>query len=116
MTSWPFLVAIAAILSSAIVKISRDFTEKNKVSGKKMNDILDRMDDVEADRDRLRRRVEMLEAIVTDEGFEIEREARALLDTDHSGLPTPASQRIRDLEIDDAVERGGPARARRRTR
>jgi hypothetical protein len=110
---WPFLVAIVAILSSALVKISRDRAQTDAAQGRQLRDVLDRLDAVEADRDRLRTRVEALEAIVTDEDYDLDREARALLG--RTGAPPVEAPRLPlDPEDPDPLDDAPAPRSRTR--
>jgi hypothetical protein len=113
---WPFLVAIVAILSSMILKLSKDRAQSTAAGGRSLNEITQRLETIEADRDRLRARVEALEAIVTDEDFELEREARALLAQRGTDAPTARTSPGRlDLDLGER-EPGDTTTPRQRTR
>ncbi|PAP81468.1 hypothetical protein B1759_09110 [Rubrivirga sp. SAORIC476] len=84
------LIPIVAILAGAyqrVTKIKADTAASLKDATGHLDDELA---DARADRDRLRRRVEALEAIVTSEGFDLEREARRAGITDAAGRIDPA--------------------------
>jgi len=80
----PFLIPIVAILAGTYAKVMKMKTETARELGRATSHLEDELADATAERDRLRQRIEALEAIVTSEGFDLEREARAagLLD-DH---------------------------------
>lgn len=71
------LIPIVAILSGTFTKIAALRSETSAQLGRATEGIERALADAQADRDRLRRRVEALEAIVTSEGYDLEREARA---------------------------------------
>lgn len=70
------LVPLAAIISWAYVEAS-----KNRAAGSDAMQLIealaDQLDDAEDERDRLRKRVENLEAIITSDKYELEQEANA---------------------------------------
>ena len=106
----PFLIPIVAILAGAFVKVAKLNAETKAQLGRATEHLEDELSDAKAERDRLRERVEALEAIVTSEGFELEREAR------RAGI-TDAAARIDagllDAEIPERdAERSGRARVR----
>lgn len=68
----PFLIPIAGIAAWAYVKTHG----ANASADIDVDALHDDLDVAEEERAALRRRVEALEAIVTGEGFELEREAR----------------------------------------
>ncbi len=89
----PFLVPIVAILAWAYLR-----AETIKAASKAQNsELLDELDnelaEAETDRAQLRKRIETLEAIVTGDGYDLEREARkAGLDLDVLG-EAPSTER-----------------------
>ena len=104
------LIPIVAILAGAyqrVTKIKADTAASLKDATCHLDDELA---DARADRDRLRRRVEALEAIVTSEGFDLEREARRAGITDAAGRIDPTL-----LDPDD-LGTGADRPTRRRTR
>ena len=82
------LIPIVAILSGAYVQVARMNAKTADRFGRETAHLEDALADAEAERDRLRRRIEALEAIVTSEGYDLEREARAagLADRIDAGL------------------------------
>ncbi|MDX1421434.1 MAG: hypothetical protein R3181_15825 [Rubricoccaceae bacterium] len=76
---WPFLIPIVAILAWALVEMSKNRQAAGGELPKALADLTDRLEAMEAERARLRQRVEHLEAIVTSEAYELEREARRAL-------------------------------------
>ena len=91
----PFIVGAIAILAGAYVRTAKIKAEAARDLRDATGHLESELDDAEAERDALRRRIETLEAIVTSEGFELEREARragiaAALDLD--ALPEPPAQ------------------------
>ncbi|HLT46348.1 MAG TPA: hypothetical protein VK002_03895 [Rubricoccaceae bacterium] len=89
---WPFIVAIIAILAWAATRIvqsgSQAGTEWVKAHGGETLEALKKqVAQLEADRKRLTQRVENLEAIVTSEAYELEREARRALPRTGQELP-----------------------------
>lgn len=73
----PFLVAIVAILAGMYVKINKERTRASAQLGRATDHLEDELAEAKAERYRLRQRIEALEAIVTSEGYDLEREARA---------------------------------------
>ena len=96
----PFLIPIVAILAGSFVKVAKLKAETAANLNRATSHLEDELADAEAERARLRRRIEALEAIVTSEGFDLEREARRAGLTDDAGridtglldLPEPAAQ------------------------
>lgn len=91
----PFLVAIVAILAGTYVKITKERTKAVAQFGRTTDHLEDELKQAAAERDRLRQRIEALEAIVTSEGYDLEREARAAgigrIDADLLDMPSPES-------------------------
>ena len=115
----PFLIPIIALLIPIVAILAGTYTKVEKMKaetaaklGRATDHLGDELADARADRDRLRRRVEALEAIVTSEGFDLEREARRAGITDAAGRIDPA------LLDDDPDRLGAEAdrATRRRTR
>ena len=79
------LIPIVAILAGTYSKITEAKAETAAQLGKATGHLEDALAEARADRDRLRRRVEALEAIVTGDGFDLEREARRAGLADPSG-------------------------------
>ena len=102
----PFLIPIVAILAGAFVKVAKLKAETASQLSQATAHLEGELADAEHERDRLRRRIEVLEAIVTTEGFDLEREARNAGITDAAGRIAP-----------DLLDLDPPARdARRRVR
>ena len=98
---WVF-VAIAGILWLAY-STYLDHQQKMARTGAS-GDLQRDLDEARAERDALRARIEVLEAIVTDDGFDLEREAR------RAGIaPRLDLDALPDAESD---ERAGDARRR----
>ena len=111
------LIPIVAILAGTFSKIAQTKAETAAQLGKATGHLEDALADARADRERLRRRVEALEAIVTSDGFDLEREARrAGLTGDLSGAE-PAG-RIDPSFLDDSrsTESGHRPSTRQRDR
>lgn len=70
------LIPIVAILSGTYTKIAKTKAEAAAQLGRATGHLEDELAEAQRDRDRLRRRLEALEAIVTSDGFDLEREAR----------------------------------------
>ncbi len=99
---FPFLIPIVAILAGTYAKVVKMKTETDRELGRATRHLEDELAEAQAERARLRQRVEALEAIVTSEGFDLEREARAagLLDGDllrdaPDAEPRPTRRRVR---------------------
>ena len=104
------LIPIVAILSGTYAKIATMKAETAKELGRATGDLQDALSQAQAERDRLRRRLEVVEAIVTSEGYDLDREARcAGLVTD--GAP---SGRLDPTLLDaEGATDDAPAQARR---
>lgn len=76
----PFLIPIVAILVGGYVKVSQIKAEASAELGRATAGLQERLDQHEAERDRLQRRIEALEAIVTAEGYDLERDARRAME------------------------------------
>ena len=70
------LIPIVAILSGTYAKIAKMKAETASQLGRATGDLEDALAQAKAERDRLRRRLEVVEAIVTSEGYDLDREAR----------------------------------------
>ena len=108
----PFLIPIVAILAGAFVKVAKLKAETAAQLSRATSHLEGELADAQAERDRLRRRIEALEAIVTTEGFDLEREARRAGLTDASGRVDPT---LLDLDLDPPEperRRGGRQRDR----
>ena len=70
------LIPIVAILAGTYQKVAKVNAETAQKLGRATSHLDDELARAQADRDRLRQRVEALEAIVTGEGFDLEMEAR----------------------------------------
>ena len=110
------LIPIVAILAGTWSKVEKMRAGAARDLGKATGHLEDALADASADRDRLRRRVEALEAIVTSEGWDLEREAH------RAGLtsgPTVAGGRDAgrlDPGLLDAEPAPAPSARRPRTR
>lgn len=83
------LIPIVAILAGTYKEVVRTRAKAADL-GDATGDLRRSLAEARADRDRLRARIEALEAIVTDDGFDLARDARrAGLDLD--ALPDPRS-------------------------
>ena len=103
-------IPIVAILAGTYNNIAKTKAEAARNLGQATDHLEDELAEAKAERDRLRQRLEALEAIVTSEGFDLEREAR------RAGI-TEAAERIDqallDLPEPEAVR---PGAERRRVR
>ena len=79
------LIPIVAILAGTFSSIAKMKAETAAKLGRATGHLEDELADARRDRQRLRQRVEALEAIVTSEGYDLEREARAAGITDRAG-------------------------------
>ena len=70
------LIPIVAILAGTFSQIAKMKAETATKLGRATGHLEDGLSKAQAERDQLRRRVEALEAIVTSEGYDLEREAR----------------------------------------
>ncbi len=71
------LIPIVAIVAGTYSKIVKMKAETTAQLGRATGHLEDDLAAAKAERDRLRQRIEALEAIVTSEGYDLEREARA---------------------------------------
>ena len=71
------LIPIVAILAGTFSSIAKMKAETAAKLGRATGHLEDELADARSERDRLRTRIEALEAIVTSEGYDLEREARA---------------------------------------
>lgn len=99
----PFLIPILALTIPIVAILSKTFTDVQKMRtetsaelGKATGHLEDELAEAKAERDRLRQRLETVEAIVTSEGFDLEREAR------RAGI-TQAAEEIAAKRIDEAL-------------
>lgn len=104
----PLLIPILALSIPIVAILAKTYTDLVKMKaetaatlGRATNHLEDELAEAQAERDRLRTRIEALEAIVTSEGYDLQREARAAGILDLDALP----------DAPDA-ERGGTRRAR----
>ena len=70
------LIPIVAIAAGAYQKVAQFKAETARELGRATGHLDEELKEATAERDALRRRVEVLEAIVTSDGFDLEREAR----------------------------------------
>ncbi|WP_412061485.1 hypothetical protein [Rubrivirga sp. IMCC45206] len=99
----PFVVASVAILAGTYAKVAKTNAATADKLGRATAHLEDELADAKDERERLRRRIETLEAIVTTEGYDLAREARAagladridpgLLDLDPLGDPAAHPRR-----------------------
>ena len=73
----PFLIPIVAILAGTYLKVTKVKAESQAQLARATSHLEDELEEAQGERDRLRTRIEALEAIVTSEGYDLEREARA---------------------------------------
>ena len=73
----PFLIPIVAIIAGVYYEVTKIKAEAATQLGRATDHLDDELAEAQAERDRLRQRIEALEAIVTSEGYDLEREARA---------------------------------------
>jgi hypothetical protein len=105
---WPFIVAIVAIVAWALTRIIQSGSQTGAEwvkahGGEALEALQERMARLEDERQRLTQRVENLEAIVTSEHYDLDREAwQALAPTD-SALPE-ASRPLLSLDEPDVPE------------
>lgn len=94
-TVLPFLIPIVAILAGTYTQVIRVKAQSQAELSKATEHLEDELAEAQAERDRLRTRIETLEAIVTSEGYDLDREARAAgLDLDALG-DAPSTERAR---------------------
>lgn len=107
----PLLIPILALLIPIVAVSGGIYLEVQKMKAKTAaalkgatGELEDELAAARADRDRLRQRVEALEAIVTSEGYDLDREARAaglgridgdLLDVPSGDYEAPRRPRVR---------------------
>ena len=104
----PLLVGLINVLSAVFigwffVMVLRHMSRSQReASGKEAQALRAALDEAEAERDRLRARIEAVEAIVTSEGFDLERDARRALGNDllsplapEASGAAPRRQRVR---------------------
>jgi hypothetical protein len=103
----PFLIPIVAILAGTYYNIAKMKTETARELGKATDHLEDELAEAKAERDRLRQRLEAVEAIVTSEGFDLEREARRAGITGAAGR---IDQALLDLPEPDDVGSGAERR------
>ncbi len=106
----PFLIPIVAILAGSFVKVAKLKAETQAQLGKATSHLEGELSDAQRERDRLRTRIEALEAIVTSEGYDLERAAREAGITDRRGRVDPS------LLMDDPLEAESRPTPRQRTR
>ena len=94
------LIPIVAILAGTYTKVVQEQSRAAERLGRATGHLDDALAEATAERDRLRQRVEALEAIVTSEHYDLEREARAAgiagpgrIDADLLDLPAPDADR-----------------------
>ena len=105
---WPFIVAIVAILAWALTRIIQSGTQSGaewaKVAqaqgGEEMETLKKQVALLKSERDRLVQRVENLEAIVTSEAFDLEREARRAIPAP-PGRELPEAGGVPPLALDE---------------
>ena len=119
---WPFLVAIVAILAWAFTRIVQSGSETGAEwvkahGGEELEALKKQVAALTADRQRLTQRVENLEAIVTSEAFDLEREAqRAIPAPPGRELPEAGGVPPLALEEPEAGAEDDAARAARLAR
>ncbi len=114
--AWPFIIPIVAIIAWAAVKIVEHGVKhgaqyQNPQADAEAQRLAARLEAVEHDRDRLRARVENLEAIVTSDPYELDRVARQAL-APAAGTTTSAPQLTLEEPDDEDVERNEARAAR----
>jgi uncharacterized protein YlxW (UPF0749 family) len=112
--SW-VLISIVAIIAWALVELSKQKGAGGGDLRRALDELARRLEAAEAERARLTQRVENLEAIVTSEPLELEREARrALL---RLGQELPGGGGAPPLALEEGIEDlSGEARAARLAR
>ena len=110
------LIPIVAILAGTWAKVEKMKAGASRDLNQATGHLEDALADARADRDRLRRRVEALEAIVTSEDWDLEREAQRAGLTGAASEPFgPSAGRI-DPEVLDGDAAPTNATRRRRAR
>ena len=71
------VIAIIAILAWAAITISKNRSKGGEDATRLVKALADQLDEATEERDRLRKRLENLEAIVTTDSYELEQEAQA---------------------------------------
>ena len=106
-----FLIPIVAILAGTYQKVVKTKAEASAQLGKATGHLEDALADARTDREHLRRRVEALEAIVTSDGFDLEREARRAGLVDPAGRIDPGLLDVEPLRssVDASRQRGREA-------
>ena len=99
------LIPIVAIAAGTYTKIAQMRAEADARLGRATGHLEDELAEAKAERDRLRQRIEALEAIVTSEGYDLEREARK------AGIGR-IDESLLDLPQPDAAEQAAPRRVR----
>jgi hypothetical protein len=93
------LVPVIAIIAWAITEVAKYRSKGSSVDLQRLVEALGhQLDEAEAERTRLRQRVENLEAIVTSDHYELDREGRLALEAP----PQPAGR----LTLDDDTSTG----------
>jgi cell division septum initiation protein DivIVA len=110
------LIPIVAILATTYTKVVQEQNRAAERLGQATGHLDEALAAAEAERDRLRQRVEALEAIVTSEGYDLEREARAAgITGPPAGVVSARVGRI-DADLLDAPAPADAPRADRRVR
>ena len=92
------LIPLVAIIAWAIVERSKNLSAGGGDVQRVLDDLMRRLEEAEAERRRLAQRVEHLEAIVTDEGWELDREARAALGGTRPAVSLPDDEDTPEAE------------------
>jgi hypothetical protein len=105
---WPFIVAIVAIAAWALTRVIQSDSQTGAEwvkahGGEALEALQQRVAQLEAERQRLTQRVENLEAIVTSEPYDLDREARQALAALPTALPEGGRPRLA-LEEPDTPE------------
>ena len=103
----PFLIPIVAILAGTWASVQKMKAKTQAELGKTTAHLDEELAAAKAERDRLRKRLEAVEAIVTSEGFDLEREARRAGITDAADRIDPS---LLDLDRPGAERSGGERR------
>ncbi len=113
------LIPIVAILAGTWAKVEKMKASTATRLSQATGHLEDELQTARADRDRLRQRIEALEAIVTSEGWDLEREARraGLGGATRAGLADPGGEPSRlDPTLLDAEPAPTTPASRQRTR